>query len=155
MECTQSKCHMWPIFVIVAVIAAAVISVSIYSRGQTGALKEDSSNTSASTASRIGHVNEADFKEKVLLSKVPVLVEFYADWCPPCKALAPVLEELAGEITDAKIVKVNADENIELSRRFNVTTIPRLYVFKNGEMTNRHEGLADKATLRKILYTDF
>jgi thioredoxin 1 len=155
MKCAKSNKH-WQLFVASgAVISAVIIMASGCSRSQADFSKEDLPSASASVESRIEHVNESDFEKKVLKSEVPVLVDFYADWCPPCRALAPVLEELAGELTDAKIVKVNVDENNRLASRFGITTIPRLIVFKNGEMINRHEGLADKATIKKILNTHF
>ena len=68
----------------------------------------------------IEHINESNFNEKVLRSSVPVLVDFYAEWCGPCKALAPVLEEFARETPNAKIVKVNVDENSELAGRYKI-----------------------------------
>lgn len=103
------------------------------------------------TEPRIEHVDASDFETKVLRSESPVLVDFYADWCGPCRALSPVLEELARENPGAKIVKVDVDENPELAVRYRVDTIPRLMVFKEGQPVAQHSGLANKARLNALL----
>jgi len=103
------------------------------------------------TEPRIEHVDTAQFESKVLRSESPVLVDFYADWCGPCRALSPVLEELARENPGARIVKVDVDENPELAVRYRVDTIPRLVVFKDGQPVAQHSGLANKARLNALL----
>jgi len=72
-------------------------------------------------------------------------------WCPPCKQLAPVLEEFAGETSEARIFKVNVGQCPELARQYRIQLIPALLVFRNGALTERHIGLADKATLEELL----
>jgi thioredoxin 1 len=99
----------------------------------------------------IEHVSADQFDAKVLQSEVPVLVDFYAEWCGPCKALAPVLEEVARETPDAKIVKVNVDESYELADRYHITSIPSLLLFKNSSLAERHVGLVNKAALKSLL----
>jgi thioredoxin 1 len=99
----------------------------------------------------IEHVNEGNFKQTVLTSVIPVLVDFYADWCGPCKALAPVLEELARETPNAKIVKVNVDHSPELAARYGINAIPSLLIFKNGEIAFQHAGLTNKRQLESLL----
>ncbi len=99
----------------------------------------------------IEHADESDFAVKVLQSNAVVLVDFYADWCMPCRMLGPVLEELAREAPDVRIVKVNVDENPGLAIRYRVTSIPYLLVFRDGKPVAQHVGLADKATLRALL----
>jgi thioredoxin 1 len=100
---------------------------------------------------KIEHVDASTFNEKVLQSAVPVLVDFYAEWCGPCKALAPVLEDFARENPDAKIFKVNVDENHELANRYRIESIPSLLVFKSSELSARHMGFADKAALKQLV----
>jgi len=99
----------------------------------------------------IFHVNEAGFDQHVLQSTVPVLVDFYADWCGPCRMLAPTLEQLAQEMPNAKVVKVNVDENPMLASRYGINGIPTLLVFKGGQLVAQHVGLATKAQLKALL----
>ena len=100
---------------------------------------------------KIEHVQANNFDEKVLSSEVPVLVDFYAEWCGPCRTLAPVLEDLARETSDAKIVKVNVDKNPELAARYRINSIPTLMVFRDRRAVGRHSGLANKALLKRLL----
>jgi len=104
------------------------------------------------TMRRVEHVDQADFEQQVLRSPVPVLVDFYADWCGPCRAIAPVLEELARETPRARIVKVNVDDNPELAAQYRISAIPQLLVFANGEVVAQHLGLASKAELKALLH---
>ena len=93
-------------------------------------------------------VTDANFEEEVLKSSVPVLLDFWAPWCPPCRMLSPVMDEIATEKTGvAKIAKVNVDENQELARRFKVQSIPLLLFFKNGEVADQQLGAANKKAL--------
>jgi thioredoxin 1 len=101
--------------------------------------------------SNVEHANEANFDQLVLNSDVPVLVDFYADWCGPCRMIAPVLDDLAQEATDAKIVKVNVDEGPQLAARYGISSIPSLLVFKDGEVVDRHIGLANEAQLKSMI----
>jgi len=99
----------------------------------------------------IEHVSAADFDQRVLRSEVPVLVDFYADWCGPCQQLTPTLEEIARERTDVKIVKINIDESRALAGRYNVNSIPRLLLFRNGQVRAEQVGLVPKAEVLSML----
>jgi thioredoxin 1 len=99
----------------------------------------------------VEHVGEANFKEKVLDSQVPVLVDFYADWCGPCKELAPLLEEVASQNPNAKFVRVNVDESPGLAARYKISSIPNLKLFKSGKVVAQHVGFADKTELESVL----
>lgn len=100
----------------------------------------------------IQDVTDANFDEVVLKSDLPVLVDFWADWCGPCKAIAPTLDELASTY-DGKLqfTKVNVDENRELSLKYGVRSIPTLMVFKNGEPAATKIGALTKAQLSQFL----
>lgn len=104
-----------------------------------------------STHGTIQHVSEADFEQQVLGSSVPVLVDFYAQWCGPCQRLAPALEELAAETVNAKIVKVDIDQNPALADRYGIRTIPNLLVFKDGQVAAQEVGFVDKERLKAML----
>lgn len=94
------------------------------------------------------NVSDANFEAEVIASSTPVLVDFWAPWCPPCRMLSPVMDEIAAEKEGvAKIVKVNVDENQELAKRFKVQSIPLLLFFKGGELKDQLLGAANKKTL--------
>jgi thioredoxin 1 len=107
--------------------------------------------TLVQTQPKVEHANESNFDQLVLKSDLPVLVDFYADWCGPCRMIAPVLEELAKETPDARIVKVDVDQASQLAARYGVSSIPNLIVFKDGDIATRHVGLASKAQLKSLL----
>ena len=97
-------------------------------------------------------VNEANFDREVTQSTLPVVVDFWADWCGPCKMLAPALDEIAVEVDgQATIAKVNVDDNPDLAMRFNVMSIPTLLVFNGGEVQKRLVGAKGKSQLLQEL----
>lgn len=102
--------------------------------------------------STVKHVSQTTFSTEVLHSPVPVLVDFYADWCGPCRRLAPTLEKLAAEFQgQARIVKVNVDTEPELAGQFQVESIPTLVLMVDGRPVGRTAGLAPEASLRQAL----
>lgn len=97
-------------------------------------------------------VNEGNFEEKVINSNSPVIVDFWAEWCGPCKALAPILEEVHTEADGkATIVKVNVDENSDLAAKYGIRGIPTLIFFKNGEAQKTLVGNQPKAEIQASL----
>jgi thioredoxin 1 len=98
------------------------------------------------------HLSEATFSEEVVASDLPVVVDFWAEWCGPCKMIAPVLEEIATEHAGKiRIAKVNVDDNPGLARQFDVMSIPTLMVFSEGEVKRRLVGAKGKAQLLEDL----
>ena len=89
-------------------------------------------------------VTSENFESEVLNSEKVVLVDFYADWCGPCKMLSPIVEKVAEENSDIKVVKINVDNAQDLAMKYQVMSIPTLVVIKNGKEINRHVGLIDK-----------
>src|SRR5512139_1674240 len=102
----------------------------------------------------VTEVTDATFQTEVLNSTVPVLVDFWAPWCGPCRAIAPLLDELAGEYAGkAKVVKINVDDHQAVAQRYRVSSIPNLIVFKNGQVAQQIVGAVPKSRLSQALDT--
>ena len=96
-------------------------------------------------------VNKNNFNQEVLNSDKPVLMDFWAPWCGPCRMVAPLVEEIAKERSDIKVVKINVDEEQELAMQFGVMNIPTLVVMKNGKIVNQVTGARTKAQILDML----
>ncbi len=96
-------------------------------------------------------VSKESFRKEVLESEKTVLVDFWAAWCGPCRMLSPVIDEIAAENSDIKVVKINVDEQPELAQEFNIMTIPSLLVFKNGELVNQSAGVKPKPLILQMI----
>ena len=97
------------------------------------------------------NINRDNFKQEVLNSDKPVLVDFWAPWCGPCRMLAPIVEEIANERSDVKVVKINVDENQDLAMEFGVMSIPTLVVIKEGKIVKQAIGARPKAQILSML----
>ena len=96
-------------------------------------------------------ITNENFEQEVLKSDKPVLIDFWASWCGPCRMVSPVVEEISREHPEIKVGKVNVDEQQELARKYRIMSIPSLYVFKNGEVANKTVGAVPKANILAML----
>ena len=102
----------------------------------------------------VSKVSDKDFETEVLKSTEPVVVDFWAEWCGPCRMIAPALEEIAGTMNGkVKIVKLNVDENPATASKYGIMSIPTLMIFKNGELASRQVGAAPKQKLEQWITT--
>ena len=103
-------------------------------------------------AENIVHISDESFEEEVLQSERPVLIDYWAEWCGPCKMIAPVLDEIATEYSDRlKVVKLNIDDNPQTPPKYGIRGIPTLMVFKNGQVEATKVGAVSKAQLTAFL----
>ena len=102
----------------------------------------------------VNKVSDANFDAEVLKATGPVVVDFWAEWCGPCRMIAPALEEIAGALGDkVKIVKLNVDENPATASKYGIMSIPTLMIFKNGQLASRQVGAAPKQKLEQWITT--
>ncbi|MBQ5769648.1 MAG: thioredoxin [Clostridia bacterium] len=99
----------------------------------------------------IVNANKDNFKNEVLLSDKPVLLDFWAPWCGPCRMVGPVLEQISNDRVDVKVVKVNIDEELELAREFGIMSIPTIMVVKEGKVVNQSLGAKPKNQILQML----
>ncbi len=97
------------------------------------------------------NITKDNFENEVLNSEKPVLIDFYADWCGPCQMVGPIVHEIAEELADIKVGKINVDEQPELAAAFRVQSIPMLVVVKEGKIANQSVGLMPKEQILKLL----
>ena len=97
------------------------------------------------------HINKDNFHQEVIASDKPVLLDFWAPWCGPCRLLAPILDEVAQEREDVKVVKINVDEEPELAGQFRVYSIPTLAVMKDGQLVHQSAGARPKAQILNMI----
>lgn len=92
-----------------------------------------------------------NFEKEVLQSEKPVFVDFYADWCGPCQMMGPVVEEISNEVNDAKVCKINIDEQMSIAQKYGVMSIPTFIVFKNGDVADKKMGAMPKSAVLSML----
>jgi len=99
----------------------------------------------------IVHITKDNFTDLVLNNPKPVLLDFWATWCGPCRMVAPILEEIAGEREDILVGKIDVDQEMELAVQFGIVSIPTLIIMKNGEIANKAVGYMPKASIEALL----
>ena len=133
------------IYIVLAVLFIAVlIGISLGTGKKAEKTKVEAENS-------VIPVTSANFEQKVLNSDKRVLVDFYADWCGPCKILSPRVAEIANENKDLKVVKINVDQNEDLARKYNISSMPTLLVIEKGKELNRAVGALSKSTVLKFV----
>ncbi len=166
-RCSTGACPLtanpWRGATLGTVVAALVGASLLVQRPVTGGAADEGPGAkvsetapapgSAKNATKPVHIkNAAEFDREVLKDKGLVLVDFYADWCPPCRKLAPIIEKLAGDLAGkVKFVKVNVDRNEDLAQEYRVSSIPRLIIFKGGGKVDSDVGYQSEKSLRKWL----
>lgn len=145
---------IWFIIFVILVIAIILASRFVNKQGEE-TIQESKENTNTlneeEESMNIIKVSDENFEQEVLNSNIPVLVDFYADWCGPCKMLSPIVDEVANENDDIKVVKVNVDESQNTAIKYQVMSIPTLVVIKNGNEVNRSVGLIDKQEVLNLV----
>ncbi len=150
----MKKKIIWFIIFALLVVVIVIASIFINKKGleiigseQANIINENKEEESMNVVK----VNDDTFEQEVLKSNIPVLVDFYADWCGPCKMLSPTVDEVAAENDDIKVVKVNVDESQNVAIKYQVMSIPTLVVIKNGNEINRSVGVIDKEEILSMI----
>jgi len=141
------------ILIITALIGFVLILVllNIFLNSQNDLETELEISKEEESAMEILNVTSANFEEEVLKSDKTVLIDFYADWCGPCKMFSPVVESVANENEDVKVVKINVDNAQDLAIKYQVMSIPTVVIIKDGKEVNRNVGMASKSQILEMV----
>lgn len=165
----MNKKIIWVIVLALFVIAVVVASIYINKKGQeyiqdsqTGNMLNADDSAGTTEENTINENEEADhitvievtdqtFEQEVLNSDIPVLIDFYADWCAPCRIFSPIVEEVAQENSNIKVVKVNVDESQAITTKYQIMSMPTLVVIKNGNEVTRSVGVISKSEILNMI----
>ena len=146
----MGKKIIYIVLIIVFIISLIFINFILQRESQKVLSKGSEETTQKENNIQILKITEENFESEVLQSDKTVLIDFYADWCGPCKVLSPIVEEFASENPDIKVVKVNVDEAQNLAINYEVMSIPTLVVIKDGKEVNRRIGVINKTDLMSL-----
>ena len=124
---------------------------SVDNKSLQSSTSELQTKTNTAKENNVTQVNSENFDTEVLNSDKKVLIDFYANWCVPCKHLSPIVEEVAKENSDIKFVKINVDENEDLAEKYGIMYLPTLVVIENGEIINQSIGYIEKEEVEKLI----
>lgn len=135
------------------IVLLVVAGLAFYAMGRANPPTPESAHlpSAASSDAALAYADTSTFDQAVLQADGPVLVDFYADWCGPCRQLGPVLERISEDLTEGRIVKVNVDDSPEIAARYKVRNLPTLMVFVDGQVVDEAMGVQSEQTLRSML----
>lgn len=141
------------LIILIVVFIAILVLANIFLNKQNESKLEEISKGKSKEGKQVEviKVTSKNFKQEVLESNKTVLIDFYADWCGPCKMLSPIVDEVAEENEDIKVVKINIDEVQDIAVEYQIMSIPTLVVIKNGKEVNRSVGVIDKSEILELV----
>ena len=151
----MKKKLLWILVLVLLIIILIIASIYINTKSQEYVNESVTENMINKAEDKeelnVLEVNDKNFEREVLKSDIPVLVDFYANWCGPCKIFSPIVAEVAKEREDVKVVKVNVDEAQETSLKYQIMSIPTLIFIKEGKEANRSVGIINKSELLNFI----
>ena len=147
------------VIVLFLILILCIIGISYFLNKETEkrfgssntVINQDEEVVTDNVESKVIAVINETFKNEVLDSNQKVVIDFYADWCGPCKVFSPIFEKVSQELEDVKFVRVNVDEEPELANKYMAYSIPYIVVIENGEVVNSHTGLVDEEALKQLI----
>ena len=147
------------VIVLFLILILCIIGISCFLNKETEkrfgssntVINQDEEVVTDNVESKVIAVTNETFKNEVLDSNQKVVIDFYADWCGPCKVFSPIFEKVSQELEDVKFVRVNVDEEPELANKYMAYSIPYIVVIENGEVVNSHTGLVDEEALKQLI----
>ena len=147
------------VIVLFLILILCIIGISYFLNKETEkrfgssntVINQDEEAVTDNVESKVITVTNETFKNEVLDSNQKVVIDFYADWCGPCKVFSPIFEKVSQELEDVKFVRVNVDEEPELANKYMAYSIPYIVVIENGKVVNSHTGLVDEEALKQLI----
>ena len=147
----MNKKIVYIILIIVFIGILVLANIFLKKQNENKLQESQSSENKGGEKMEVLEVTSKNFEQEVLESEKTVLIDFYADWCGPCKMLSPIVEQVAQENKDIKVVKINIDQEQDIAIKYEIMSIPTLVVIKNGNETNRSVGLIGKSDILELV----